>query len=160
MKRRKKFPKIKRPQIKKQQVIAQFPYMTFAIVAGIIVTIASSLFESLAIFGTHIRGVSYHGWPIAWCGHLYGPGSYLTALMHIGHPTYLTGFIIDLIFWIIIGIIGFCMGKYTYNQCENICKHEDAITFQRIKNQGWDLKDACICYHEDHIRGFILNDKY
>ena len=57
---------------------------------------------------------------------------------------------------IIIGIVGLIMGQITNNQCREFCNEEGALTFLRIQNGEFNLKDICICFFEDKIKCFEL----
>ena len=64
------------------------------------------------------------------------------------------------IIWIILIIyssIGWWQGHHTLKQCKDICNEKDAIAFERIQNDEYNLKDHCMCYYEDSQELIPLN---
>ena len=73
---------------------------------------------------------------------------------------YIIGIIL-LVCFIILFIVGSIQSIITYNQCKEDCKSTDGcITFQRISNGDFNLRDTCIIYFKEGSRTYILNEKW
>jgi len=56
----------------------------------------------------------------------------------------------------VILMIGLAMNLMTKFQCENKCK--DAVAFQRIANGKFNIHDTCVCYYNNALKVFVLDE--
>jgi len=92
---------MKRKQIRDTRFI-RIPLVVLAILLGLIFTLFSLLIPAPIVLGDYVGGIPYHGFPVAWTGHIVGFGSMSSSLSHITHAAYIFGFIIDVIFWTVV----------------------------------------------------------
>ena len=80
--------------------------LLFAVVAGPIITIMLGLLPSVMVLGAQIEGIVYHGFQIAWTGHIRGIDSIFHCMTRsLVYWTYALGFIVDVVIWTVVAFV-------------------------------------------------------